>query len=984
MKITIKVFLISLIFTALLTSFGYKGTVKRHDFSKYVNPFIGTGGHGHTFPGATLPFGMVQLSPDTKIDNWDHCSGYHFGDSVILGFSHTHLSGTGIGDYGDIRFMPFTGKVSIEPGNYANPDKGYASRFSHKNEIAVPGYYSVFLDDYGIEVDLTATERAGMQRYTFPESKNSHVIIDLKEAVTTEKILDAEITVVNDSTITGFRKTKGWAANHYVYFYSVFSKPFKNAVIYHNGKKIEGNTAHGGSIKVVVDYKTAADEKISVKTGISAVDVKGAENNLKSEIKDWNFDKVKKSAGEIWNTALSKIEIEGGSDDQKTIFYTALYHTMMAPNIYWDADNRYRGHDNKIHAGKMYTVFSIWDTFRALHPLFTIIERKRDGEFIKAMLDMYNYDKHLPVWELAANETWCMIGYNSVSVIADAYRKGIRDFDAGEALKAMVETANSDRFGLKYYKAKGYVPSDKESESVSKTLEYSYDDWCIAQMAAMMGEKDVYNTFIQRGQYYKNLFDKKTGFFRAKANGCFLKPFDPRQVNFNFTEANAWQYSFFVPQDMNTLIDLLGGDEKFSAKLDKLFTTAPEVTGRHQADITGLIGQYAHGNEPSHHVAYLYNFSGDAWKTQKTVNKIMYEMYKNAPGGLAGNEDCGQMSAWYVMSAMGFYSVTPGSNQYVLGSPLFDKITVNLENGKRFTVTVKNRTKDNCYIKDFIINGKNVKRSYITHEEIMNGSDFEFVMASVPDKNFGKNKNDRPFEKITENLITPVPYFEARNKTFKTTLTVKLDDLFDGVEIFYKKDGGDWKKYKKPLVINKTTGFEAKAVMKGKESFVETARFVRVSDDVKIKLLTKYDPQYTAGGDDALINTIRGGNDFKTGNWQGYNGNDLEAVIDFGKKRMFSKVGIGFLQDENSWIFMPLRVSLEISDDGKHFVELGEIKNNISPKESGVIVKDFVFKDINKEARYIRIKAKNRGVCPEWHKGYPGKAWIFADEIWFE
>ncbi len=975
------------IFASLIYIFSACKSQSKTGPATQVNPFIGTGGHGHTYPGAVVPFGMVQLSPDTKIDDWDHCSGYHYSDSVILGFSHTHLSGTGIGDYGDIRFMPVTGSVKTEPGTQNNPDAGYASRFKHSNEFAEPGYYSVLLDDYQIKVELTATERTGLQRYTFQKKGDAHVIIDLKEAVTTEKILGSQIKILDDHTICGYRRTDGWANDHWVFFYSVFSEPLKNIRIVKDGKYIDGKEVTGVNLKVVADFEPEESSVLLVKTGISAVDIEGAKKNLLTEINDWDFERVRNEAFEKWNRQLSKIEVKGGAEDRQTIFYTALYHTMLAPNIYSDVDFRFRGHDQKIHQDSsftMYTVFSIWDTFRALHPLFTIIERERSLDLIKSMLAMYDADKHLPVWELAANETWCMIGYNSVSVIADAYRKGITGFDAKKALRAMVETAESNRLGLKYYKTKGYIPADKESESVSKTLEYAYDDWCIAQMADMTGNKSVYKTFIRRAQYYKNLFDKKTGFFRAKTNGAFMKPFDPKQVNFTLTEANTWQYNFFVPQDVNTLIKMLGGDDGFNKKLDQLFSEDSKTTGRQQADITGLIGQYAHGNEPSHHIAYLYNFSGEPWKTQKMVNKIMDEMYHNAPDGLAGNEDCGQMSAWYVMSAMGFYSVTPGSDEYVIGSPLFPEMTLHLENGKTLNLKAQNRDDAHFYVSELTINGQHTKKSYLTHEQLMAGGEIIFKMAGQPDESFGRQAVDRPVSVIKDYPIVPVPYFEYERKIFKDRLKVALDDLDAHAELYYRKGNRKWKKYEEPVWVKRSGDYYAKAVIKGEASLIEKATFKKIPGNRKITLKTKYSKQYTAGGDDALINTVRGGKDFRTGNWQGYHGNDIIAVVDLGRKQKIHKIGMGFLQDQNAWIFMPLWMSVEISSDGKHFTPAGKVVNKVSPKTKGVVVKDFVLKDLNVKARYIKIHAKNRGTCPKWHKGYPGKAWIFADEIWVD
>ncbi len=952
----------------------------------YVNPFIGTGGHGHTYPGAVVPFGMVQLSPDTKTDDWDHCSGYHYSDHVILGFSHTHLSGTGVGDYGDIRFMPTVGNIMVNPRDENHPDDGYASRFSHKKENAQAGYYVVHLDDYNIDVELTATERVGVQRYIFPKTDQAHVILDLKEAVTSEKIMASEIKIIGNHEIAGLRRTDGWANDQYVYFYASFSKPFTDFGIVKDGEFTQGvRNAKGTNLKAWFNFETEDAEAIVVKTAISSVDLVGAHENLITECPGYNFDSIRKSAYYKWNRQLSKIKVSGDSENNKTIFYTALYHTMLAPNIYSDVTHKFRGHDNKIHYDEsftMYTVFSLWDTFRALHPLFTIIQRNKTNDLITSMMEMYRADSLLPVWELASNETNCMIGYHSVPVIVDAYIKGIRNWDAHQALAAMVKTADADHFGLKYYKTKGYIPSDKEGESVSKTLEYAYDDWCIATMAHQLNEDTIYNRFIQRAQYYKNLFDRETGFFRAKANGSFTEPFDPRQVNFNLTEANTWQYNFFVPQDINTLTDMMGGDDSFESKLDELFSTASTLTGRKQSDITGLIGQYAHGNEPSHNMAYLYNFVGKPWKTQKLVHTITSQLYKNAPDGLAGNEDCGQMSAWYVLSAMGFYPVTPGTDQYEIGTPIFDTVKINLENGNTFTIVANNKTDGHFYIQSARYNGKPYTRSYITQDMIMNGGTLEFEMGKTPDKRWGSRTNDRPHSKITDHLITPVPVFKAASKTFLNNEQISLSDVDTAAELKFKKNKQAWIKYTQPVTINASADFSAYAVKKNKKSFLERASYFKIPANRKVTLLTPYSKQYTGGGDNALINSLRGGTNFKTGNWQGYHGNNLDAVIDLGKEQWISQMGTGFLQDENSWIFMPLKVSFEISMDGKTYQKAGTVNNWVDPYAQGGIVKDFVLKNVNKNARYIHVVAKNRAVCPKDHKGYPNPCWLFTDEFW--
>lgn len=953
----------------------------------YVNPFIGTGGHGHTYPGATLPFGMVQLSPDTRKDSWDGCSGYHYSDDFILGFSHTHLSGTGIGDYGDIRFIPTVGELQTNPGTPEYPDSGYGSKFSHSNENASAGYYSVELEN-GIDVELTATKRAGFHKYKFPKTDKAHVLIDLIESVVSEKILEAEIKFISDHEVLGYRRTKAWAADQFVYFYATFSKPFSTHGIVVNGEYWQNKKiASGDSLIAVLSFDASDGKPLLVKVGISAVDYMGAMQNCKTEIPDWNFKKVKKDAFNIWNDKLNKISVVGGTDDEKTIFYTALYHSMLAPNLYSDVDYRYRAHNNEVYKDKsfeMHTVFSLWDTFRTLHPLFTIIEQEKTNHLINSMLDMYKHDGLLPVWELAANETNCMIGYHSVPVIVDAWIKGIRDFDAELALKAMVQTANADQFGLKYFIEKGYIPADKEGESVSKTLEYAYDDWCIARLAKGLDNEKVYKKFTERAQYYKNIFDKQTGFFRGKSNGCFIKPFDATQVNFMLTEANTWQYNFFVPQDINTHIELLGGDDSYEAKLDTLFSTTSEVSGRHQSDITGLIGQYAHGNEPSHNMAYLYNYIGKPWKTQKLVHQISSELYSNAPDGLSGNEDCGQMSAWYVMSAMGFYPVTPGSEIYVLGTPLFDELAINLENNNIFTVkALRERSNDN-YVHSVWYNGIEYTPSYITHSMIMDGGELVFEMSDKPNPDYGNLISDRPSQKIEDNIITPVPYFEAESKTFIDEMDISIGDIQDDAEIFFSMYESVEERYTTTFNINRTKLLSAYAESKGERSFKEYAEFIKIPSGRKITLNTDYSPQYTAGGDIALINTIRGGYDFKTGNWQGYYGPDLDVLIDFGETKTISKAGVGFLQDENSWIFMPSSVTFKGSVDGENYFDIGVVKNDIDRKEKGALIKDFVISGINKPVRYLKVTGANQGDCPSWHKGAGNPSWIFADEIWVE
>jgi hypothetical protein len=692
------------------------------------------------------------------------------------------------------------------------------------------------------------------------------------------------------------------------------------------------------------------------------------------------------NAQNAWLDQLSRIQIKGGTDAQKTTFYTALYHSLLNPNLFSDINGEYRGHDGEKHKGeyKMYTVFSLWDTFRAAHPLFTMIEQKRTNEFIVSMLDMYDKGGLLPVWELAGNETNCMIGYHAISVIYDAYKKGIRDYDVEKALAAMVASAHADQFGLKFLREEGYIPAGKEGESVSKTLEYAYDDWCIAMMAKDLGKEDIYLEFIERAQFYKNIFDKETGFMRGKINGAFVSPFDPTQVNFMLTEANTWQYNFFVPHDVNGLINLLGGKNQFEAKLDELFNTSEGLSGRQQSDITGLIGQYAHGNEPSHHMAYLYDYIGAPAKGAKVLRKIMDELYTDQPSGLCGNEDCGQMSAWYVLSALGFYPVCPGDNQYIIGTPLFDEISINLENGKKLTIKSENLSKENSYIQAIKYNGVDYSKSYFTHEMLMEGGEFVYMMGSTP-SDWGTKAEDCPTSSITEHLISPVPYFKSESRTFTEKLVVELASINPETEIFYSTNGKDpdqtSKKYTDPIIISKSTSFKAIAYLNGIPSKVANAEYNKIQGGRKVSVKNAFSAQYTAGGEQALLDFIRGGENFRTGAWQGYYGVDFEAVVDLGESQQISGLSAGFHQEQNSWIWMPLYVEFFTSDDGQQYRKISRIENDVDPKIDGGVVKEFGVNYVNKKARYIKVLAKNIEVCPDWHVGAGNKAWIFVDEI---
>jgi len=937
----------------------------QRDLTRYVNPFIGTGGHGHTFPGAIVPFGMVQLSPDTRLTGWDGCSGYHYSDSIIYGFSHTHLSGTGISDYGDILLLP-----SLKLAGSA--------AFQHRNESAAPGYYSVKLDDDNILVELTATARTGLHRYTFPRSEDANVIIDLAHR---DKVIDSDLRVTSKTTIVGWRRSQAWAKDQIVYFAAEFSQPF---------------TSYGPTdreLRTYFRFDTRGGAPLLVKVAISAVDVEGALRNLQAELNHWNFDKVRADAAAAWNAELKKIQVTGGTDAQLTNFYTALYHAMTAPNLFMDVDGRYRGRDFKGHKAddfSNYTVFSLWDTFRAAHPLYNIIDQKRTRDFIRTFLAQYEQGGRLPVWELAANETDTMIGYHAVSVIADAAAKGISGFDLNKAFEAMKHSAElRQQRGLGVYIDQGFIAMEDERESVSKVLEYAYDDWCIAEVARMLGKTADYERYNARAQSYKNMFDSASGFMRPRSNGNWLEPFDPREVTFGFTEANSWQYTFFAPQDVSGLIALMGGRRQFAEKLDQLFAAKSQTTGREQVDITGLIGQYAHGNEPSHHMAYLYNYVGQPWKTQSRVRQIMDQFYKPDPAGLIGNEDCGQMSAWYVLSAAGFYPVTPGSTIYVIGSPLFPEAQFNLENGKSFVVRGVGVSERNVYIQSATLNGKPYTKSFLQHSDLMAGGELVLRMGSQANPNWGTGAGNEPVSRIASPEIVPVPVIKAAGRTFRGRQEISFAGIAGKpVDIYYSTNGSEptakSQRFTKPFFIEADTTVKAFAVDGDRRSLAVTAKYHHLPHDWKITLLSKYSSQYTGGGDLSLIDGIRGTSNLSDGAWQGYQGKDLIAIVDLGEVQQVSTVAVGFLQDIGSWIWMPRGVDVELSLDGKTFRPAMSITSDVSEKREGAITKEFVKSIPPTSARYLRIRAVNFGKIPAWHPGSGGDAWIFADEIIIE
>ncbi|HOZ29985.1 MAG TPA: GH92 family glycosyl hydrolase [Bacteroidales bacterium] len=971
---------------------------KIEDRSSQVDVFIGTDFHGHTFPGAILPFGMVQLSPDTRLNGWDGCSAYHYSDSIIYGFSHTHLSGTGCSDYGDILLLPLN-NFNPKPENYQ-----YSDVFSHSNEKASPGYYSVKLENSGILVELTATERVGFHKYTYPDAKERYVLLDLAHR---DEVIETYIKQVSETRIVGLRRSKAWANDQILYFVADFSESvyiadYNSDLKYLVGSEIlsaddienygEGEKLPrvytGKNNKIILKPVSKNSNELLVKVGLSAVSEEGAIKNLEAEIPDWDFENIKIQAKKTWDSELSKILVYGGSEDDQKTFYTALYHCFVAPNVYSDVDGSFRGTDLNVHKSEehdTYTVFSLWDTYRATHPLFTIIQQKRTLDFIKTFLDQYKYDGRLPVWELSANETGCMIGYHSVPVIADAYLKGINDFDIRLAMEAMVSEAVREELGKVEFAEYGYIPMDKEHESVSKTLEYAFDDWCIAQFAAATDNEKYYTQFIERSQFYKNIFNASTGFMQPKMNGAWFEPFNPKEVNFNFTEANSWQYSFYVPQDILTLIEMHGGEEKFASKLDELFNEDSETSGTQQVDITGLIGQYAHGNEPSHHIAYLYNYCGQAWKTQQMVRKIMKELYTSAPDGLCGNEDCGQMSAWYVFSALGFYPVNPANGIYDIGSPLFDTVIIQLENGKNFTIIAHNNSPENIYIQRLKLDGIAYNKTYITHKSIISGGKLEYFMGPEPNKNWGIDEKSIYDSRIVDNLISTVPVTNLSKKSFYKSFNLELLSAEKSAEIFYTLNTDIEKeavKYTKPILINSEVKIEAYAVSEGKKrSKIMTAEYNMIPDDRSIEIISQYSPQYSAGGDNALIDFVKGDEWFRSGFWQGYKGQDFEAIVDLKEIKNIKLINVRFLQDIKSWIFFPKRVTMYISKDGHKFGKIYESFSKMPDNDYEIKIQEFTNQPENLKARYIKVVAESYGKLPEWHLSPGYDSWIFIDEI---
>ena len=960
-----------------ISLFGFN-LLAQNDLHKQVDPFIGTGGHGHTYPGATSPFGMVQLSPDTRLEGWDGCGGYHYTDSVIYGFSHTHLQGTGVSDYGDILIMPCT--------QFAKANKWrdrYKSRFIKDREFAHAGFYSVFLEDHNLTAELTTTDRVGIHKYTLEEADTLTLIIDLDHR---DKLINYSIYPIDDYTLVGHRLSENWATEQHVYFAIKFDRKFiwRDQLTETEILGVDSNGVEQRELKYVPVF--AADfgviDDLNIKVGLSFCDINGALINLAAEAEGGHFEEFKTSNEEKWDEQLSRILIEGADADKSKIFYTSLYHTCTVPNLASDADGRYRGTDLEIHQlsendGKHYTVFSLWDTFRSLHPLLSWIEPDLTRDFVKTMLRMYEDGGQLPVWELAGNYTGCMIGYHSVPVIADAKDWGITGWDEELALEAMIQAADSAHLGLDHYAEKGYIPSECESESVSKTLEYAFDDACISAFAASLGEDEIASRFRKRSHSWRNLLNKRSHFIQPKRDGAWVSEYDPTEVNFNYTEANGWQYTFFAPHDISGQIKYAGSGDGYSILLDNQFTTDLGTSGREQADITGLIGQYAHGNEPSHHVAYLFSYAGKQWRTVELVDSIINTLYTAKPDGLCGNEDCGQMSAWYVLSSLGFYTVAPGtgSKQLVYGSPQFKKITVTPNGGNTTTIS---KIGDGKYVSS--VNGK--KRAWTTYEDVVSGGHYTFKMSDFRSNLFGFSKKDRPKEMVDDSKFVPVPSITAP-QSFQGESYVLIESIDPAVSIFYHNGDNNWKLYRNILKVDESTEFFVKSRRAGIDSDIVHHALIEIDHDWEVEYTHPYSHQYQAAGMNTLIDGLKGGTEFRTGDWQGFYDAPFEATVDLKEISEVKSMSLGCIQDIKPWIWLPESIDFSYSADGQTFHHLLNVGHDVAQDDYEKQVHRFeAIGGI--QARYIRVKANPRGLIPDWHLGAGHDRWTFVDELEIE
>ena len=958
-----------------------------------VNPFIGTGGHGHTYPGATSPFGMVQLSPDTRLEGWDGCGGYHDTDNRMYGFSHTHLQGTGVSDYGDILLMPCTQFQQAD----AWRDR-CASAFRKSTESAHAGWYGVTLDDHGVDVELTTTPRVGVHRYRLQDPTDTlMLIIDMAHR---DELVNYRIEPLDDRTIVGHRVSNNWAKEQHVYFAMAFDQPFvwqdQMTEVTRQDTLVDGTVEQEITFVPVFRADFGPVKELNVHVALSFCDTDGALANLSAEAQAFDFDAYKASNERRWDEQLGRIEVDGGSSDERTVFYSALYHATTVPNLASDVDGRYQGTDLEIHQlgpeeGNHYTVFSLWDTYRALHPLLAWIEPLRTRDMVRSMLRMYEDGGQLPVWELASNYTGCMIGYHSVPAIVDAKAWGIDDWDQSLALEAMVQAADSMHLGLDAYTELGFIPSDHEHESVSKTLEYSFDDACIARFAGSLGQRETQARFAERAAHWRNLFNLESSFVQPKRQGAWIQGFDPREVNFNYTEANGWQYAFAMQHDVGTHKALMGGDSAYLAHLEGLFTAPIQTTGRVQPDITGLIGQYAHGNEPSHHVSYLAAYAGQPGSNAERVRSICDSFYSNAPDGLCGNEDCGQMSAWYVWSALGMYPVTPASGELVLGTPRFKRTVVTPAQGGASTEIRARGLNDRAIYPTGIrwhgadgASSPVMKRAFVDVAWLRQGGMMELLMASKPDAMFGRDESDRPHSTWDAPGFVAVPSFHAPRTFQSDSASWRLSHLDPSAQLECSLDEGmHWFQCQGTQWTDETLSLLARAIVEGDTSRTVRHRILHVDHDWTLTLENLPDNQYMAGGLTALIDGIDGGNDFRTGEWQGYWGTDMVARIDLGAVEEVTSISLGALQDIKPWIWMPERVTFSASKDGNDY-DVFDVQRATTDVKDRVVQVERFRTDRPIATRYLEVKAEAHGPIPEWHLGRGNDRWMFLDEIHVE
>ncbi len=945
--------------------------------SQWINPMIGTGGHGHTFPGPVWPFGMVQLSPDTRTDgSWDGCSGYHYSDSLIYGFSHTHLSGTGCSDWGDVMLMPVTGTVSFNPNQYA-------SKFTHSTEGAKAGYYACELLKYKTKVELTVTPRVGIHRYTYPvQNQLNGVLLDLNHR---DALLDGHLRMKDSVTVVGYRRSQAWAKDQLVFFCIRFSKPIVK-MQYNPKTVVKDPTASDSRIQQAVFYVGKSPDPLVIKVGISAVSMDGAELNLDKEAQHWNFNTYKNQSDAAWNQILNKVRIEESDTNKKTIFYTSLYHSFIHPSLYMDADGQYRGRDGQIHQSSgftNYSVFSLWDTYRTLHPLLNLLEPERSKDFLNSFLQQYRQAGRLPIWELSANETDCMIGFHSVSVIADAAVKGINIPDSMELLKAAIAASQDPRFGIPKFNLQGFLQIDDESESVSKSLEYAYDNWCIAQLAKRYQKQQDYKRHIKRSLAYQHLFDISTGCLRPRQNGGWLKNFRPNEINNHFTEGNSWQYSFYVPQDIVGLSRLFKNELNFEQHIDRLFSDTTGLTGREQADVTGLIGQYAHGNEPSHHAAFLYHFVGKPLKSYLRVHQIGESMYHNATDGLIGNDDCGQMSAWYVMSSLGIYPFCPGSDQYAILPSMFNSYTLNLTNTQQFKVqTPFLKPASNLHIHSRL-NSQPYLKSFLTHSQILKGGLLEWSLASET-SGWGESYVNRPASVIESETVLPAPVIESVQQVFKDSLMFSIRQLnaLPLMTLFSTDSLKDLQVYTGPVRIFSNTTVKTQVISNTDKSPLIQAHFFKLKRNAEIQIYPQPNSQYQADGSQSLMDGITGSTDWRKGYWLGFQGKDVTFNIDLKKPYPLTEMLFGFLQDTRSWIVFPKEIEVLASSDGKQFIRIGRLQTKTSIDRLDPLRETWKLSLTQKTPyRFVKIIAKQYGLLPKWHPGAGGESFIFIDEI---